>query len=188
MSSLIDKWTAEHRNFEKLLELMERELGLFHRGEHPNYGLMLDVVYYMIHYPDFAHHPAEDIVFSRVAERSPAISVLVDDLHREHSRIADAGKRLQEQLEAVVTGVMLPRAQVEQPALRYIDYLRRNMQSEEKQLFPLARQVLKAEDWAWIDGRLPRAVDPLFGDSAEARYLSLHAQIAAEAGCDCIVA
>jgi Uncharacterized conserved protein len=188
VSSLIDKWTAEHRNFEKLLEIMERELGVFHRGERPNYDLMLDVVYYMIHYPDFAHHPAEDLVFARVAERSPAISALIGELHRQHRCIADAGKCLQQQLEAVVTGVMLPRIEVEQPALRYIEYLKHNMRSEEVHLFPLARQVLNDEDWAWIDGRRPNAVDPLFGNCAEARYRSLRARIAAEAGCDCVAA
>lgn len=53
MSSLIDKWTAEHRNFERLIEVLTQELGVFQQGEDPNYELMLDVVYYMIHYPDF---------------------------------------------------------------------------------------------------------------------------------------
>jgi len=188
MSSLIDKWTAEHRNFEKLIEILERELRLFHQGADTNYELMLDVVYYMIHYPDFAHHPAEDIVFSRVAERAPQVSALIEDLHQQHRSIANAGQRLHEQLDAVLTGAMLRRAEVEQSALRYIEYLRHNMQAEEQSLFPLARHVLEEADWAWISARLPRRADPLFGDRAEERYRGLHAQIASGARCGCAVA
>jgi hemerythrin-like domain-containing protein len=188
MSSLIDKWTAEHRNFEKLIEVLTQELRVFQQGGDPNYELMLDVVYYMIHYPDLAHHPAEDIVFSRVAERAPRVSLLIDDLHQEHQRIADAGQRLQEQLEAVLTGAVLRRAEVEQSALRYIEYLRHNMQIEEKSLFPLVRRVLGEADWAWINARLPKRADPLFGDRAEERYRGLHAQIASGARCGCAVA
>lgn len=188
MSSLIDKWTAEHRNFEKLIDVLEGELRLFHEAEDPNYELMLDVVYYMIHYPDFAHHPAEDIVFSRVAERAPPVSPLIEDLHRQHQRIAGAGLRLQGQLEAVLTGAILRRAEVEQSALRYIEYLKHNMQTEEQSLFPLVRHVLDAEDWTWINARLPNRADPLFGDQAEERYRGLHAQIASGARCGCAVA
>lgn len=188
MSGQIAKWIAEHRNFEKLLIIMERELHLFQRGKQPNYGLMLDIVYYMTHYPDRFHHPREDIAFERVVKRESAAADLVESLHHQHDVIARSGKALQAQLDAVMTGVMLPRAQVEHPAREYIDYFRRHMQMEERLVFPLARRVLRGEDWMAIGAQTSEGGDPLFGGSLVDRYRILHRQIAKEVGCDCVAA
>ncbi len=186
MPEQIAAWTAEHRNFEKLLIIMERELNLFHRGEQPNYGLMLDIVYYMTQYPDRFHHPKEDIAFERVLERESSASERVESLHRQHDMIARSGKALQAQLDSVMAGVMLPRSQMEQPAREYIDYFRHHIQLEERELFPLAQRVLGDGDWTAIDAQAPEGADPLFGGSLEDRYRTLHRQIANEVGCDCV--
>jgi len=188
MSDQIDKWIADHRNFEKLLKVMEQQLNLFHHGQHPNYGLMLDIVYYMTHYPDQFHHPKEDIAFELVAKREASSRGLIEDLHRQHGTIAQSGKQLQEQFDAVMTGVMLPRTEVEQPAWKYVDYFGRHMDSEERVLFPLAKRVLDDKDWVQIDAQTPTATDPLFGEHVELRYQTLHSQIAVEVGCDCVAA
>ena len=59
MSDSIARWHAEHVNFAKLLDLLEGQLDLFHKGESPDYELMLDIMFYMTHYPDVLHHPKE---------------------------------------------------------------------------------------------------------------------------------
>lgn len=188
MSKLIDKWVREHRNFEKLLEIVERQLESFHRNERPDYELVLDIIYYMTHYPDQFHHPVEDILFKRVAERERAAGNAVEELFRQHCVIAESGKALQERLDAVVTGVMLPRAQVEQPARKYVEYFRNHMRNEEIVLFPLAQRLLNDADWAIIDAQTPKRPDPLFGERVQERYRSLHGRIAAQVHCDCPVA
>lgn len=188
MPGQIAAWTAEHRNFEKLLAIMERELNLFRRGKQPNYGLMLDIVYYMTQYPDRFHHPKEDVVFERVLRRESTAVELVESLHRQHDVIARSGKALQAQLDSVMAGVMLPRAHVEQPARKYIDCFRGHMRMEERLMFPLAQRVLGSEDWIAIGAQTPEDVDPLFGGSLEDRYRILHRQIAKEVGCDCAAA
>jgi hemerythrin-like domain-containing protein len=188
MSAQIDTWIAEHRNFDRLLDVMERELALFHRGEHPNYALMLDVMYYMTHYPDRYHHPAEDIVFARMGRHSADARALIGESHRQHRVVEQSGAALQEQLDAVVAGVMLPRAEVERPARLYIDYYRRHMRREEVALFPLAAATLAPADWRAIAQDIPRAADPLVGGAVGERYRLLQARIAAEVGCDCLTA
>lgn len=55
MTSTIDALQKEHTDFAKLLDLLEAQIGAFHRGERPDYDLMLDVFYYMTHYPDRFH-------------------------------------------------------------------------------------------------------------------------------------
>jgi hypothetical protein len=32
---------------------------------------MLDIMFYMTHYPTLLHHPKEDLAFARIAARSP---------------------------------------------------------------------------------------------------------------------
>ena len=64
MTNDIDKLQSEHTDFAKLLDLLEAQIGLFHRGEQPDYNLMLDIFYYMTHYPDRFHHPKEDLAFA----------------------------------------------------------------------------------------------------------------------------
>jgi hypothetical protein len=41
MSDSIALWHAEHANFATLLDLLEGQLDLFHKGEKPDYELML---------------------------------------------------------------------------------------------------------------------------------------------------
>ncbi len=62
-----------------------------------------------------------------------------------------------------------------------------NMQREETKLFPLARRILTEEDWKFIATSTPKAADPLFGERVEERYRTLHGQIAAQVGCDCVI-
>ena len=70
MSDTIALWHAEHVNFAKLLDLLEGQLDLFHKGESPDYELMLDIMFYMKHYPDVLHHPKEDLAFCKGREKS----------------------------------------------------------------------------------------------------------------------
>ena len=57
MTEPISAWHADHVNFARLLDLLERQLAAFHAGEQPDYALMLDIVHYLRHYPDRFHHP-----------------------------------------------------------------------------------------------------------------------------------
>ena len=68
MPDTLDQWHTEHVNFAKLLNLLEAELDLFHEGDSPNYELMLDIMFYMTHYPDVLHHPREDLAFAKIKE------------------------------------------------------------------------------------------------------------------------
>jgi len=57
MSDSIAVWHAEHVNFATLLNRLEAELERFQEGGVPDYELMLDIMFYMTHYPDVLHHP-----------------------------------------------------------------------------------------------------------------------------------
>lgn len=185
MSTSIDTWRKDHANFLQLLSLLEAQIKFFHEDITPNYELMFDIMYYMTHYPDLFHHRKEDIVFEKVKKIDTDASVVVDELMRQHVVLRESGTKLVENLEGVIAGAMLARASVEAPGQTYIAYFRSHMNKEEAEIFPLALKLLSDQDWSAIDAAEPSPVDPLFGESVQERYLTLHQHIAREAGCTC---
>ncbi len=186
MTDHFARWRAEHINFAKLLDLLEAQLDRFHKGEAPNYSLMLDVMYYMTHYPDLFHHPKEDLAYARIREREERAAAVVDELMKQHIVLRESGEQLVQRLEGIVNGAgILAREYVETPGRTYVEYFRRHMHKEETELFPST--VLRREDWAAIDAAMHDREDPLFGSNVERRYQAVRRQIANEAGCGCNV-
>ncbi len=180
MIDLVAIWRAEHVNFTRLLDLLEKQVAAFHAGGQPDYDLMRDVVYYLRQYADLVHHPQEDVVFGRLLERDPAMRPQIDRLDQEHRVIVSAGEALLKHLDEVVAEALVPRAIVETAAATYLVYYRQHLAVEENEVIPRAAQVLKAEDWAAV-AAVPTRPDPLFGKDAEERFRNLRRQIVLEA-------
>jgi hemerythrin-like domain-containing protein len=158
----LDVLVAEHQRFAKLLALVEDELDRVHGGEDPDYELLREVFFYMRTYPDRLHHPKEDLLFARVAERAPAARDLVEELRGDHRQIAESGARFLANLEAALLGNILPRQAVEEPAREYVALYRKHMALEER-LLPLARGHLTREDCARVQAVVGTDTDPIFG-------------------------
>jgi len=184
MANEIAKLRKEHVNFRKLLDLLETQLGLFHLGKTPDYQLMTDILHYMIRYPDHFHHPKEDVIFSRLVERDSSVAQSVEELAGQHRVIAESGARLYENLEGVITGALMPRQRVEAPGLLYVTYYRSHMDKEENDLFVLAEQLLRDDDWEKIKAGTQSNPDPIFGKGVEERYRAVYRHIAQIAGDD----
>jgi len=181
MSDSIVLWQAEHVNFATLLDLLEGQLDLFHRGKKPDYEMMLDIMFYMTHYPDVLHHPREDLAFARILELDPNSRAIVDDLTEQHARLKGFGEALVRALENVVNGSITSRDWVEVPGRAYIAEFRNHMLKEETAILPLAAKLLSEADWAAIGAAIQHIDDPLFGPKSEERYASLREQITREA-------
>ena len=177
MPSQISKWKAEHGDFIRLLSILKSQIGLFHEQAEANYELMLDIVYYLTHFPDRFHHPREDIAFGKLAERDASAQLRVRELIGEHKVIASSGKRLVEQLNGILAGAILERESVEVDAATYIVYYRQHMAREEAELFPRLEDVLGNEDWQAVGDAITAEADPLFGSKVGQRYQQLHWQI-----------
>ena len=46
MTEIIEILCREHRNMEKVLRVLERELGVFQRGDRPDYDVLLGIIDY----------------------------------------------------------------------------------------------------------------------------------------------
>lgn len=183
VSGQITAWHAEHLNFARLLRLFEAQVTLFAQGCEPDYGLMQDIVYYLHDFPDAHHHRYENEVFSLMGRRDPRLKPLVARLMQEHRVIAACGTALAAQLDAVVGGAVVERAQVEAAAATFVGYYRAHLDAEESIMLPRAAAMLDAADWVEVAKTVANRSrdDPLFGPQAELRFRELRQRIEREA-------
>jgi len=180
-SAPVAQWHAEHQYFGRLLGLLQQELDKFHRGERPDYELMLDVVAYLRDYTDRYHHPREDAAFARLAARCRDLKLDLGRLAQEHRVLARAGETLRGHLEAILVGALVQRSEVEVAAATYLVYYGNHIAKEEELVLPRAAEMLKPADWQAVRSAVKPAADPLFGERPEARFKALRRRIAAAA-------
>src|SRR6202162_5488122 len=121
---IIERLSQEHRNIEKLLAILERELVVFDRGDRPDYEVIRAVISYFEVYPEVYHHPQEDLVFAKLAESDPAAAEQVGALAREHHKGAERLRRV-----AQVIGYVLAEGEV---LLQNVDTIIRDFITHER--------------------------------------------------------
>ena len=77
---IIERLSQEHRNIETLLAVLEHELGIFDRGDRPDYEVIRAIISYFEVYPEVYHHPQEDRLEVEEARSSAAGERLKDGL------------------------------------------------------------------------------------------------------------
>ena len=180
MANPVSIWHEEHAYFRRLLELLQKQVEAFPRGEQPSYELMLDILSYLRDYGDQYHHPREDVAFNRLARRSPLLELPLARLRQEHRVIARAGETLRNHLQTVVAGAVVPVEEIEAAAATYLVYYGNHISKEEEDVLPRAGESLTAEDWEAVRKAVQPGRDPLFGDHPGDRYRALRRQIALE--------
>ena len=180
MFNPIAAWHTEHVYFNQLLNLLHRQVDVFHTGEQPNYELMMDVVSYLREYSDRVHHPREDAAFAILVKRCPDLAPMLARLGQEHRIIAQAGEVLLKALQAIVGGVIVPRVEVEVAAATYLVYYGNHIAKEEEDVLARAAKELTRADWDAVKNAVAPVRDPLFGAEPESRFRELRRQIALE--------
>ncbi len=173
MTYVIEILRQEHRNIEKLLQVLERELYIFDRGERPDYEVVLAVIDYFKDYPDTCHHPKEDMIFGKLKVREAGAAAAIGDLAAEHQEGARRLGRAAQTVEAVLNDQDFLRHGVYNIIHDFIDHEREHMAMEERLVFPAALKALRSADWAAIVLKLADRHDPLFQPNVEGRYNTL---------------
>ena len=155
MHSVIAAWHEEHAHFKRLLASLQAEVEVFHSGERPNYELMLEIIVYLRDFADRYHHPREDAAFARLARRCPDLALPLARLAQEHRVIAHAGETLRGQLQAVVDGAFVARAEIEVAAATYLVYYGNHIAKEEEDIRPRAAEALSTADWQAVSEAAP---------------------------------
>lgn len=182
MNDLLNRLAEDHRRLTRLMTMLEGLLDQFHGGGEPNYGLIAELMEYIVDFADQVHHPSEDLIFARVVERTDAGGEVLRQLLRQHEGMAQVNRRFRDAVEGVMNEVVVAREDLEQQGRAVIALQREHMRLEDEQGFPLALATLAAEDWAELDARAPRVEDPIFGHADRERFRTLYLYLKAESG------
>jgi hemerythrin-like domain-containing protein len=173
----IELLSKEHRNIERLLAVLERELEVFDLGARPDYEVIRAIVSYFEVYPEQYHHPQEDLVFAKLKIRDPTAAAKIGDLEREHKLGGERLRRVNQAINAVLADREMLRESVDAIIRDFIDRERRHLQMEDRYFYPAALGALQPQDWAETASTLTGHKDPLFSDVVEQRFDMLRAHI-----------
>ena len=177
MSDVMTRLHEEHRNIAKLLRALEHQLAVFDTSERPDYDVLSAIADYFVGFPDSCHHPKEDLVYRKMRERDPRLAERIVDLEAEHGKIAALARRFQTAVQNVLLEAEVSRSGFEDLAHHFVAEQRRHMQAEEEHFFPLALEILTAEDWREIDEQIAQEDDPLFGGRVAEEFAALRDDI-----------
>jgi hemerythrin-like domain-containing protein len=177
MTYIIEVLRQEHRNIEKLLRVLERELSVFDRGDRPDYELVLAVIDYFKDYPDSCHHPKEDMIVAKLKARDPVAAAAIGDLEAQHREGATRLRRVAQAVERVLGDQDLLRETVDDIIREFINHERQHMAMEERVVFPAALNALRPVDWADIALKLTDRDDPFYQPGLEKKFNTLRGNI-----------
>ncbi|MBC8339068.1 MAG: hemerythrin domain-containing protein [Alphaproteobacteria bacterium] len=177
MTKILDDLRQDHRNLALLWDLLGRELNIFKEGGHPDYELVETILDYCLNYPDLCHHPKENLVYDKLAERDPGAISAIGDLKKEHEKLTSLTWRFSTALSNVLEDEQLPREWFLNVANDFLGFSRNHMQMEEVLFFPAARKGLTGDDWAELEKAVEDVEDPLFGSDKQEKYQSLFQDI-----------
>jgi hemerythrin-like domain-containing protein len=174
---IIERLSREHRNIEKLLAILERELEVFGRGDRPDYEVIRTVISYFEVHPEVYHHPQEDLVFAKLKMRDPVAATKVGDLAGEHKKGAVRLHKVAETVDAVLADREMLRQTVDAIIRDFIEHERHHILMEDHYFFPAALKALEPQDWTDIASSVTSRKDPLFSDVTEEGFDTLREHI-----------
>ena len=177
MVEIIEMLLQEHRDIEKLLDVVEKELNVFDPGERPDYEVINAVIDFFQKYPDSGHHPKEDLIYEKFKTRAPERAASITDLRDEHRKGALRLRRVAQAIDNVLEGHDLLRENVDRIVRDFIDSERKHIAVEDQEISPAIVDVLRPEDWADIALKLADRLSPPSEADFEEQFSTLRRNI-----------
>ena len=174
---MISKLLTEHDHIRKTLNLLEIQFLDLCRGRIPNYSIMLSIVVYIQEYPERAHHPLEDAVFSILIDRGAVQAQLARKMIKEHTKLEIITRKLRESLELQKSGEVSDEEELKKQLIIFLSRQRRHLYAEETSLYPLIQTTVTKRDWDTIKSIVPSMDDPIFGARTRNDYERLSREI-----------
>ena len=153
------------------------------RATLPDFGALRAMLFYVDEFPEKLHHPKESrLLFPKLRGHGARSDAMLDRLDRDHARGEHAIRGIG---HALLAFEMMGdsdqrearRATFETAMTLYVRFYIEHMRIEEAEVFPLAKAVLSADDWAELDAAFLSNGDPLTGGDAVAAYQPLFTKI-----------
>ncbi len=164
----------DHRRISRVLQLLDAQIDAL-TGEGADHLVLSDIVEYLSGYPEVVHHRFEDELFDRLVNSGlkPSEWSLVSRNMAEHSEIYVRTQKLANDVDLILSDVVVPTERVRQDLLDYSQLQHGHISREEQQLFPMALRLFSIGDWQELEDRANEMSDPMF-DGAVDRFDSLY--------------
>ncbi len=175
---------TEHRAIERMLAVLDAAGGRLEAGERVRPDLFREAVDFVRNFADRCHHgKEEDNLFPRLEERGVpreggplGVMLFEHDEGRAYiGAIADA-------LDAYERGDEGAARTIARSARGYVGLLRGHIEKEERVLFPMADQVLSAEDQLSLEESFERIETEVMGAGVHERYHQMLDELERELG------
>jgi hemerythrin-like domain-containing protein len=180
MTSAVDIIQCEHRSVSAVLHCLDTVLrDIAVRGTTPDFPLLDEMIRYLTSFLFRFHHPKEDLhLFAALRLRCPEGKKVLDELEEEHRQGDVLIEQCRHTLNAYERGGTAGFAAFRTACDAYQDLEATHILKEEREVIPLAKQTLTAEDWLDINTAFTDHNDPLFGKDQRAQFQRLLAAIA----------
>ncbi|MEN8130425.1 MAG: hemerythrin domain-containing protein [Pseudomonadota bacterium] len=179
MTNVMDQLHADHINIARIIDLLKHQYEEMRRDGSPDFNLMLDIMDYIHSYPDYVHHPKENVVFKVYLEHHKDMQDTIQALMIEHQEMVQKTRDLHDAIDGILNDSLVDKAELELQLAEFIAQQIRHMDTEEAKVFPMLRNTLNKEDLAHIEAELPTEEDPLFGEVVRKRFEALYQHITA---------
>lgn len=172
---MLARLLIDHDHILKTLNLLEKQFLDLCRGGTPDYSLLRSIIVYIQEYPEQAHHPLEDMIFSILLQRVDDIK-LIQDLITDHTELEVVTRKLRESLESLKRGAV-SKEDLKTQLSTFLVRQRRHLYIEEIKVYPLIQSVLTKNDWKHVQSIVPLQDDPVFGVRTRSDYEQLSREI-----------
>lgn len=173
--NMLNRLLNEHNHILRTLNLLEMQFLDLCRGNMPDYSLMRSIIAYIQEYPEQAHHPLEDMIFSVLKERIDDAK-LIQELITDHTKLEIDTRKLRESLETLKGGIVSSE-KFKRQLSRFLTNQRQHIYIEEIKLYPLVKTFLTKKDWKHIKSITLILNDPVFGERTRNDYEFLFREI-----------
>ena len=166
---------TEHRAIERMLAVLDAAAGRIEAGEKVRAGLFREAVDFVRNFADRCHHgKEEENLFPRLEQRGvPSSGGPIGVMLFEHEEGRGLIGAIDAALDAYERGDAAAARTIAQSARAYVELLRGHIWKEENVLFPMADQVLNAEDQGDLAERFERIETEVMGPGVHERYHEL---------------
>lgn len=176
MQHSLESLYRDHDNLRRVLFLVEQLLVDLHRNSLTELSLLRRCLSYIMDYPELAHHPAEDALFSILFKKGindEKLEKNIRSLMKDHSDIEVITRKAVETIDSAITGKEANLQEIGERLSELIHRQRKHILYEELNIYPGIARLLDEDDWKQVEALVPSKDDPVFSENTRKEYEQL---------------
>lgn len=165
----------EHRNMERVLTLISLQISfLTGTRDLRGFTLLSNAISYMHNYPGMSHHPAEELILTKLGVLCPSKAGVCDAVTDQHISFSQNETTMLRHIREAQAGDATACESLKSIGSLYCTEHWDHFFTEENEIFPEALEFLAEDDWCNITAKYMTVADPIFREGGLRYYQSLY--------------